>query len=75
MVSQVNRALCDLGASDSLMPYSIFQKLGLGELQPAPTSIQFADGSIKCHLGLSENVPVKVGNFYVLDDFIILDML
>ena len=38
MSSQVmiDRALCDLGASVSLMPYPIFQKLGLGELQPKP---------------------------------------
>jgi len=76
MVGQVriDRALCDLGAIVSFMPYSIFQKLSLGELQPTPISLQFADGSMKCPLGILENVPIKVGDFHVLNDFIILDM-
>ena len=29
---RIDRVLCDLGASISLMPYSIFQNLSLGEL-------------------------------------------
>ena len=29
-----NYALCDLGASVSLMPKSVFDKLGVGELKP-----------------------------------------
>ena len=29
---------------------------------------------MKCPLGIIENVPIKVGDFYALDDFIILDM-
>jgi len=29
----INRALCDLGSSTSLMPYSIFKRLGLGKLR------------------------------------------
>ena len=29
-------ALCDLGASISLMPLSIFKKLKIGEIQPTP---------------------------------------
>jgi len=45
---KIDGALCDLGASVSLMPYSIFQKLGLGESQPTPISLQFMNGSMKC---------------------------
>ena len=30
----IDRALCDLDSSVSLMPYSIFKRLGLGELSP-----------------------------------------
>ena len=26
------------------------------------------------HLGILENLPIKVGDFYVVDDFSILDM-
>ena len=72
---RINRSLCDLGANVSLMPHFIFQKLVLGELHPTPISLLFADGSMKCPLGFLENGPVKVGDFYVLDDFIILDMV
>jgi len=77
MVSQVmiDSALCDLGASVSIIPYSIFKKLGFGELQPTHISLQCADGSTKCPLGILENVPIKVDDFYVLDDFIILDIV
>jgi len=54
MTSQVriNRVLCDLGASVSLVPYLIFKKLGLSELQPTPISLQFANDSMKCPLGI-----------------------
>ena len=61
MVGQVriDRVMCDVGISVSLTPYSIFQKLGLGELQPTHISLQFEDGSMKCPLGILENVPIK----------------
>ena len=70
----VDRALCDLGSSVTLMPYSIFKRLGLGELRPTSISLQLADHSIKYPLGVLEEVPIKVGDFYVPIDFVILDM-
>ena len=33
------RVLYDLGLSFSLIPYSIFRKLDLGQLQPTPISL------------------------------------
>ena len=36
-------ALCDLGASINLMPWSIFKKLKLGEARPMTVSLQLAD--------------------------------
>jgi hypothetical protein len=33
-VSQIERALLDLGASVNLLPYSVYLQLGLGELKP-----------------------------------------
>ena len=30
---------------------------------------------MKCPLGILENVPFKIGDFYVFDDFIVLDMV
>ncbi|XP_017250616.1 uncharacterized protein LOC108221231 [Daucus carota subsp. sativus] len=44
---RVKKALCDLGASVSLMPYSIYKRLGLGELKKTRISHQLADRTIK----------------------------
>ncbi|XP_021733023.1 uncharacterized protein LOC110699818 [Chenopodium quinoa] len=39
----LRRVLCDLGASVNLMPYSLYEKLGLQKLKPSPISLQMAD--------------------------------
>jgi len=70
----IDRALCDLGSSVSLMPYYIFKRLGLGELSPTCISLQLADRSIKYPMGILEDVPIKVGDFYVPIDLVVLDM-
>ena len=70
----IDRALCDLGSGVSLMPYSIFKKLGLGELRPTRISLQLTDHSIKYPMGILEDVPIKVSSFYVPIDFVVLDM-
>jgi len=43
---KTERALCDVSASVSLMPYSMFHTLHLGPLQPALFSLQLVDGSV-----------------------------
>jgi hypothetical protein len=70
----IDMAICDLGASISLMPMSICEKLKLGELRPTKMSIQFADRSVKYPLGILENVPVRVGQFVIPTDFIVMDI-
>ena len=70
----IDKALCDLGASVSVMPLSIFQKLNMGELKCTQMTLQMADRSIKYPLGILEDVPVKVGKFYIPVDFVVLDM-
>ncbi|GJX11455.1 reverse transcriptase domain-containing protein [Tanacetum coccineum] len=40
---QIYNALADLGASISLMPYAMYQKLGLGEPKPTRMSLELAD--------------------------------
>ena len=57
-----------------MMPYNVFQKLGLGELKPTRMSIQLADKSIKHPRGIIEDVLVKVDKFIFPVDFVILDM-
>ena len=72
--SEFGKSLCDLGASINLMPYSIFKKLGLGELREANVTLQLADRSFKHPLGVVEDVLVKVGKFYFPVDFVVLEM-
>ncbi|XP_021718880.1 uncharacterized protein LOC110686578 [Chenopodium quinoa] len=44
---QIDNALCDLGASVSIIPYSVYQRLEIGELLPSNITLQLADKSIK----------------------------
>ncbi|KAJ8755138.1 hypothetical protein K2173_018936 [Erythroxylum novogranatense] len=70
----IERVLCDLGSSVSLMPLSLCRKLDLGELTPTTVALQLADHSVKYSVGVLEDVPIKVGNLYVPVDFVILEM-
>ncbi|XP_010531786.1 PREDICTED: uncharacterized protein LOC104808005, partial [Tarenaya hassleriana] len=56
----IDRALCDLGASVSLMPLPIYKKLNVGELKPTRMALQLADRSIKYPAGILEDVPLKI---------------
>ncbi|XP_070682378.1 uncharacterized protein [Malus domestica] len=67
-------ALIDLGASVNLMPYSVFKRVGEGELKPTSSIIQLADRSITYPRGVIEDVIVKVDNLYLPADFMVLDM-
>ncbi|XP_058216378.1 uncharacterized protein LOC131327297 [Rhododendron vialii] len=69
----ISRALLDLGASVNLLPYSVYEELGLGELKPTSVTLQLADRSVKAPRGMLEDVLVKVNNFYFPVDFIVLD--
>ncbi|GJV55120.1 zinc finger, CCHC-type containing protein [Tanacetum coccineum] len=68
------KALADLGASISVMPYSTFTNLGLGELALTKLIIELADRTIKHPKGIAENVLVGIDKFVFLVDFIVLDM-
>ncbi|XP_050920324.1 uncharacterized protein LOC127137962 [Lathyrus oleraceus] len=70
----IDKALCDLGASISLMPLSICKRLKMEELRPNRMSVQLADRSVKFLVGMLENVPVRIGQFYIPTDFIIMDI-
>jgi hypothetical protein len=69
----IEQALLDLGASVNLLPYSIYQQLGLCELQPTKVTLQLADRSVKVPKGIVEDVLIKVGEFIFPVDFIVLD--
>jgi hypothetical protein len=71
--TEIERALLDLGAGVNLLPYSMYQQLGLGELKPTSTVLQLADRSIKKPRGILEDVIIKVDKFYYPVDFIVID--
>ncbi|GJZ65462.1 retrovirus-related pol polyprotein from transposon TNT 1-94 [Tanacetum coccineum] len=71
----MSNALADLGASISIMPYSLFEILGLGSLKPIKITIEMADRSMQSPKGIKENVLVKISNFIFSVDFVILDIM
>ena len=69
----IDKALLDLGASVNLMPYSVYNQLGLGELKPTTITLSLADRSVKIPKGIVEDVLVKIDKFYYPVDFVVLD--
>ena len=69
----VEKALLDLGASVNLLPYSVYKKLGLGELKSTTITLSLADRSIKILKGTVEDVLIQVDKFYYPVDFVVLD--
>ena len=69
----VEKALLDLGASVNLLPFSMYQQLGLGELKPTTITLSLADRSIKIPKGTVEDVLIQVDKFYYPTDFVVLD--
>ena len=70
----MEKALLDLVASVNLLPYSVYNQLGLGELNPTSITLSLADGSVKIPRGIIEDVLVQVENFYYPVDFFVLDI-
>ncbi|XP_021755398.1 uncharacterized protein LOC110720653 [Chenopodium quinoa] len=70
----LGKALCDLGASVSLMPFSVYQKLNVGNLSPTNITLQLADRSTKLPIGKVEDIPLRVGKFTFPVDFYVLEM-
>ncbi|GKB26262.1 hypothetical protein Tco_0865663 [Tanacetum coccineum] len=69
-----DKALVDLGASVSVMPFSTYINLSLGILSHARLTIELADRTIKQPRGIAENVLVRISKFIFPIDFIILDI-
>jgi len=65
--------LLDLGASVSLLPYFVYKQLGLGESQPTKLTLLLADRSVKVSKGIVEDVILKIDEFYLPADFVVLD--
>ena len=71
--SKLGHALVDLGVSVSLLPYSVYVELGLGDLEPTNITLQLANRSVKTPKGIVKDVLVQVDKFYFPVDFVVLD--
>ncbi|GJZ59430.1 hypothetical protein Tco_0615246 [Tanacetum coccineum] len=70
-----NNALADLGASISVMPLSMYKRLGIGKLEPINMVIEMADNTKCTPKGIVENLLIKIDKFIFPVDFVILDMV
>nr|GEW31738.1 reverse transcriptase domain-containing protein [Tanacetum cinerariifolium] len=67
-------ALVDLGASISLLSYSLYAKLSLETLKPTKMILGLADRSFQYLVAIAKNTLVEVGKFTFSVDFVILEM-
>src|SRR5215213_4589784 len=67
-------ALCDLGASISVMPKRIYDMLELPPLKNCYLDVNIADNVKKKPLGRIDNVRITVNNNLVPVDFVVLDI-
>jgi len=65
--------LLDLGASINLLPFSVYQQLGLGDLHPTRITIQLAYQSVEIPKGEITDVLIRVGEFIYPVSFIVLE--
>jgi hypothetical protein len=56
------------------MPAAVYHKLNFATLEPTSMCLQLADQSVRCPFGIAENIPVKIREFFVPIDFVVLDM-
>nr|GEW06700.1 reverse transcriptase domain-containing protein [Tanacetum cinerariifolium] len=66
-------ALADLGTSINLMPWSVWKRLSLPDLNPTCMTLELADHLISHPVGVAEDVYVKVGSFHFPADFVVVD--
>jgi len=70
----IDKAMCDLGASVSLLPLPLFNKIVIGELKPTEVTLKLADRTNIHPVGFIEDIPIEVGGIYIPTDFIVLNM-
>jgi hypothetical protein len=69
-----DQALCDLGASVNIMPKVTYDQLNHDSLVPTSMHLQLVDQSIKCPVGIAEDIPVRIRNSFIPVDFMVLKM-
>jgi len=56
------------------MPKKVFDKLNYSTRTQTLMCLQLADQSVRYPTRIAENIPVKIRNFFVPVDFVVLDM-
>jgi hypothetical protein len=56
------------------MPYDLYKKLCLGDYSPTSITLQTADKTTKKHVGMIEDLLLRINKQVIPTDFIILDM-
>jgi hypothetical protein len=69
-----NNTLCDLGASVSVMPKSVFDKLQHAKIVPTSMCLQLANQSLCYPIGITEDILVNIRGFFIPVDFVVLEM-
>ncbi|XP_071699656.1 uncharacterized protein [Rutidosis leptorrhynchoides] len=72
--SEMFTSLADSGASINFMHYSIYKRLGLGDLSPTTMGVKLIDQSVCSSVGIAEDLIVKVGDMEFPIDFVIVDI-
>ncbi|CAL2256066.1 unnamed protein product [Prunus armeniaca] len=71
---KVGRAMLDLGASINVMPYSVYQELGLEGIKKTSIRLELVDHSIKYPKGIVDDILVQVNTLILPADFVVMDM-
>jgi hypothetical protein len=58
----------------SVMPKLIYNQLNHDSLVPTSMHRQLADQSIRCPVGIAEDIPVRIRNSFAPVDFVVLEM-
>ncbi|XP_016581724.1 uncharacterized protein LOC107879130 [Capsicum annuum] len=69
---KVTKALCDLGTSINLMSLAVYKKLGLEDPTQKNMQLVMADRSVKQPVSILHDVLVKVADFILPADFVVL---
>jgi len=70
----IDKALCNLGASVSLLLLSLFKRIEIGELKPSEMILQIVDRSTIQIVEFVEDIPIKIEGIYILADFVVVDI-
>jgi hypothetical protein len=69
-----DNALCDLGASVSVVPNAVFDKLPHAKIVPTSMCLQLANQSLCYPMGIAKDILARMREFIIPVDFVVLDM-